>query len=79
MAVATAPALASWASPGTNEATLRVGALFPVSGTNALWVKNPGTECRSPLTCANAASGVAGKQIELVFADVNTVTSEARS
>lgn len=81
MALAAAPALASCASPGTDEATLRLGALFPVSGTNALLGEESWRGVQIATDLRNKAGGVAGKQIELVFADVpdvNTATSEAR-
>lgn len=81
MALAAAPAVASCASPGTNESMLRLGALFPVSGTNALLGEESWRGVQIATDLRNAAGGVAGKKIELVFADVpdvNTATSEAR-
>ncbi|MET1034725.1 MAG: ABC transporter substrate-binding protein [Arthrobacter sp.] len=81
LALAAAPALSSCASPGTDESTLRLGALFPVSGTNALLGEESWRGVQIATDLRNAAGGVAGKQIEMVFADVpdvNTATSEAR-
>lgn len=81
LALAAAPALASCATPGTDATTLRLGALFPTSGTNALLGEESWRGVQIATDLRNAAGGVAGKQIEMVFADVpdvNTATSEAR-
>lgn len=80
-AMAAAPVLASCASPGTDSATLRIGAMFPTTGTNALLGEESWRGAQIAAALRNRAGGVAGKTVELVFADVpdvNTATSEAR-
>lgn len=79
--LAAAPLLASCASPGTDATTLRIGAMYPVSGTNALLGEESWRGAQIAAELRNRAGGVAGKAVELVFADVpdvNTATSEAR-
>ncbi|PQZ97559.1 amino acid-binding protein [Arthrobacter sp. MYb224] len=81
LALAAAPALASCASRGTDATTLRLGAMYPVSGTNALLGEESWRGVQIATDLRNAGGGVAGKQIEMVFADVpdvNTAASEAR-
>lgn len=80
-ALAVTPALASCASPGTDASTLRIGAMFPVSGTNALLGEESWRGAQIAAELRNRAGGVAGKAVEMVFADVpdvNTATSESR-
>jgi len=80
-ALAVTPALASCASTGTDASTLRIGAMFPVSGTNALLGEESWRGAQIAAELRNRAGGVAGKAVELVFADVpdvNTATSESR-
>jgi len=80
--LAAAPALASCASsPGTDDETLRLGAMFPVSGPNAQLGEESWRGVQLSVDKWNAAGGVAGKKVEVVFADtpdVNAATSEAR-
>lgn len=74
-------ALAGCATPGTDDTTLRIGAMYPVSGTNALLGEESWRGTQIAVDLRNRAGGVAGKKIELAFADVpdvNTATSEAR-
>lgn len=81
MAMAAAPVLASCATPGTDESTIRLGALFPVTGTNALLGEESWRGVQIATAMRNTAGGVAGKHVEMVFADipdVNSATSEAR-
>lgn len=81
LTAAAAPILASCATPGTDETTLRLGAMFPVTGTNALLGEESWRGVQIATRLRNAAGGVAGKQIDIAFADVpdvNSATSEAR-
>jgi len=73
--------MAGCASTGTDATTLRLGAMFPVSGTNALLGEESWRGVQIATDLRNAAGGISGKAIEMVFADVpdvNTATSEAR-
>lgn len=75
--VVAAPALSSCAAPGTDESTIRLGAMFPVTGTNALLGEESWRGVRIAADMRNREGGIAGKQIELVFADVPDVAAAA--
>lgn len=83
---AATPAMAACATSGTDKAgsgkkTLKIGAFFPVSGSLALLGEESWRGIQIATDLRNKAGGVAGKKVEMVFADVpdvNAATSEAR-
>src|SRR5699024_2740914 len=75
--VAAAPALSWRAGPGTDESTSRLGAMFPVTGTNALLGEESWRGVRIATDMRNREGGIAGKQIQLEFADVPDVAAAA--
>src|SRR5699024_2502343 len=75
--VAAAPALSSCAGPGTDESTMRLGAMFPVTGTTALLGEESWRGVRIAPDMRSREAGIAGKQIQLDFADVPDVAAAA--
>ncbi|MGM9474475.1 ABC transporter substrate-binding protein [Pseudarthrobacter sp. YS3] len=79
--IAAVPTLAACATASAGETTLKIGAFFPVSGPLALLGEESWRGVQIATDLRNAAGGVAGRKIELKFADipdVNAATSESR-
>lgn len=74
---AAVPMLSGCAGPGTDESTLRLGAMFPVTGPNALLGEESWRGVRIAADLRNRQGGIAGKEIELIFADIPDVAAAA--
>lgn len=75
------PLLMGCSTAADTSESIKIGALFPVSGRMALLGQESWRGVEIATDLRNEAGGVAGKPIEMVFADVpdvNAATSEAR-
>lgn len=76
-AAAVGTSLVGCSSPGTTDDVLRIGCMLPITGPNALLGQSSWRGVELAAQMRNEAGGIAGKKLEIVFADVPDVRMAA--